>query len=423
MINLKIEILFWLSAGWLVYVYLGYPVLLWLVGLFRPFHPVGSSIDLPKVSVLLSARNEGKDIAWKIKETLAWNYPLEKFQLLVASDASEDGTDAILKGVKDPRFSFLRLDQRSGKNEALNRLNKLASGDLLFFSDANSHIGPDCLRMVVRHFADHRVGCVTGIERTVREGEDSVIAVGTRASLGYESRINALESRLGSVLVCDGSIFCVRRSLFRTLQPDLANDFELPALIGGAGHAILFDPQVVSLEKSTSSPLEEFHRKRRICGQGVLGFWRLRYCFRGLRAWELLSRKFLRWFGAIPLLVAFLSSLWLVSRPLYTTAVALQVIFYSLALAGWWFAMRGRKGHTAITFPFYFVMVNIAAFLGAVEGMLGKRFSIWDSATQSRGISRTAPFHGKNLTSSTLCGEEQIGTPTHEQCAELRSGK
>jgi len=389
------EFLFWLGLVWLGYVYLGYPALLWFIGLFRSFHADASGSYLPQVSVLISARNEQKDIGWKIAETLAWNYPREQLELLVASDASEDGTDEILANVSDPRFRALRLDERKGKNEALNRLNELAQGELLFFTDANSHIEPACLWKMVHLFADPRVGCVTGIEHTLREEKDSAVATGTRASLGYESLVNALESRIGSVLVADGSIFCVRRSLFSTLQQDLANDFELPAHIGEAGHAILFDPLAVSFEKPTSSPAEEFNRKRRICGQGILGFWRLRHCFSGLRAWQLFSRKFLRWIGGIPLALILLSNLWLVSRTFYALALALQVMFYSLALVGWSRAKRGQSTSVA-TFPFFFVLVNIAALVGVIQALSGKRFGVWESAAHSRGFHAEIPVEGEN---------------------------
>ena len=85
------EFLFWLSLAWIGYVYLGYPVLLWVIGQFKTFHPHASDSYLPKVSVLISARNERNDIGWKIAETLAWDYPREQLELLVASDASDDG--------------------------------------------------------------------------------------------------------------------------------------------------------------------------------------------------------------------------------------------------------------------------------------------------------------------------------------------
>ncbi len=415
------EFLFWLGVVWLSYVYVGYPALLWFIGFFRSFRPSTSDSYLPKVSVLISARNEQRDIEWKIAETLAWNYPKEKLELLVASDASEDGTDEILKTVTDRRFRFLRLEERRGKNEALNQLSELASGELLFFTDANSHIEGSCLQRVVQHFAEPRVGCVTGSEHTIRENEEFVVTAGTRAFLGYESLVNSLESRLGSVLVCDGSIFCIRKGLFIALQPDLANDFELPLRIGAEGRAILFDPTAISHEKATTAPREEFRRKRRICCQGMIGFWRLGRNLSGLRAWQLLSRKLLRWLGAVPLVLILASSVWLASIRFYALMLIFQFIFYDLALLGWWSAARRREGSRATTFPFYFVMVNIAAWTGVIDAVFGKRFSIWESPQQSRG-SRTKVASDKcTVAGATFAG--QALSAAGNRSAELRPEK
>ena len=380
------EAIFWLSVFWLGYVYLGYPAVLYFVGFCRSFHPVLSDGYLPKVSVLLSARNEQKDIGWKVAETLSWNYPKEKLELLVASDASDDNTDRILQNISDPCFRYLRLTERKGKNEALNCLNEMARGDLLFFSDANAHIEPDCLRKLVRYFSDPRVGCVTGSECTIRNSGEQAATAGIRASLGYEGLVNTLESRLGSVLVCDGSIFCIRRSLFRCLRADLANDLELPIHIGAERYAILFDPSASSFEKP-SSWREEFHRKRRICGQGALGAWRLRHCLSGLRGWQFFSRKVLRWLGLIPITLILISTLALISIPFYAVVFTLQAFFLALALIGWGFAARNREGPRLIGLPFYFMLVNLGALTGVLRTILGERFSVWESPTGSRGVS------------------------------------
>lgn len=417
---------FWLGVAWLGYVYAGYPALLWCAGLLTPHNTPCGDPDSPKVSVLLSARNEQKDIGWKIAETLGWDYPAEKLEVLVASDASDDNTDEILKGVSDPRFRYIRLEPRRGKNEALNQLNEIATGELLFFSDANSHIEPSCVGRMVRHFADPKVGCVTGVERTIRDGEDSAVTTGTRASLGYEALVNELESRLGSVLVCDGSIFCIRRSLFHRLQPDLANDLELPLYIGAAGQKILFDPSIVSLERSTSSPREEFNRKRRICGQGILGMWRLQRCLRGLRAWQFFSRKLLRWFGAVPLVIILVSCAMLAANPFFRVVLALQAIFYGLAMAGWWSAARQRPGGSLTAFPFFFVLVHVAALVGVVEAGFGRRFSVWDSAVQSRGPGATSVASASSVAATkaaVIASGVEILAAIPDSYAELHSGK
>ena len=183
------KILFWISALWLLYVFVGYPIVLWTIGCFRRRpHASRQDFTLP-VSVLISARNEEKDIAWKIKETLKWDYPAGELEVLVASDASEDRTDDIVASIFDSRLRLVRNSQRAGKNNSLNRLATLARGQVFFFTDANSHIPPDCLRKMVRHFADPRVGCVTGWERE-EDADRSGMAAGGGSYLGYESLMN-----------------------------------------------------------------------------------------------------------------------------------------------------------------------------------------------------------------------------------------
>lgn len=377
--------LFWLSFAWLAYVYAGYPFFLWIAGFWRRFVPESREDYFPRVSVLISARNEEKDILWKVNETLSWSYPSDRLELLIASDASEDRTDEILRSIKDSRLKHIRIGNRVGKNEALNRLVEMATGDLLLFSDANSHIGKDCLHSMVRYFADPRVGAVTGTEHTQREEAELAVGSGTRAYLDYEFTVSRLESRVGSVIVCDGSLFAIRRPLYHQLQPDLANDLELPLYIGAKGYKLLCDPHAWALEKAMRSPREEFNRKRRICGQGVLGFWRLRSCLHGFRAWQFLSRKALRWLSLVPLTLILLSTIALHASPFFKYLLGLQTAFYALALTGFLLSRIGLKGNALLTAPFYFLLVNLAAITGVLQACTGRRFAVWEVAVLSRG--------------------------------------
>ena len=101
---------FLVSVIWLAYVYGGYLLLLALVALWRRVYPLVSDEHLPSVSVLIAARNEEKDIRWKIAETLGWDYPADRLDILVASDASDDSTDEIVRGLAGPRVTFVRSD-------------------------------------------------------------------------------------------------------------------------------------------------------------------------------------------------------------------------------------------------------------------------------------------------------------------------
>lgn len=379
---------FWLGVGWLTYVYVGYPAALALLGRFRRIRPRIDAGVLPTVSVLIAARNEEQDIGWKVRQTLDWDYPADRLEVLVASDASTDSTDRILEECRDRRLTVRRLEPRRGKNAALDELARRARGELLFFTDANSSIAPQALRAIVRHFADPRVGCVTG---EMEERAASAIGDGARAYWGYEGVLKRLESAVGSVLVCVGSIFCIRRSLYRPLDPDVANDLEIPVRIAGRGYWIRYEPIARSLEVAAGSPGEEFSRRRRICAQGLLGMWRLRASLGGLRGWQFVSRKFLRWLFLVPLGLVFAAAVALGRNPWFLSVASLEGACFGLAVAGW---LRARGGHSMpglLSVPFYIVLVGGAGLAGIFDTCWGRRFPVWEAAALSRGRSASPP--------------------------------
>lgn len=377
-------LVFWVGVGWLAYVYIGYPLLLAMVTCLRRVHPIVRADALPTVSVLLAARNEERDIGWKLRQTLQWDYPADRLEVLVASDASTDRTDALIAEIQDVRLRLVRLEQRVGKNAALNEIARLATGEVLFFTDANSSIDRIALRRLVAHFADPRTGCVTG---EMDEVADTAIGAGARAYWSYESFVKALESRIGSVLVCVGSIFCIRRPLFAPLHADTANDLELPLRIGHAGHWLRYEPAARSVEPAAGSAREEFARRRRICAQGALGMWRLRSTLSGLRGWQFLSRKLLRWLVLVPMGLILVASAGLASSAGFAVLLGLQGIFYLAALAGWILARYGRHPGRLLSLPFYIVLVAVAGFTGVLDACRGRRFHVWEVAALSRGRS------------------------------------
>ena len=376
--------LFWLSIAWVVYVWIGYPMILKALSLIRSFPSLTANEYSPRVSVLIAARNEQKDIGWKLAQTLDWDYPADRLEVLVGSDASSDRTDDVIRSISDPRVRFARNQERAGKNVTLNRLARLAQGELLFFTDANTYIGPQCLKRIVRHFADPRVGCVTGMERNVTGPTTSTITAGSNAYLEYESTLNKLESKLGSVLVCDGSVYCLRRSLFTDLDPDLANDLEHPVRVGSMGSAIVYEAQARSFERCSSSAWEEFSRRRRIAAQGALALWRLRHGLRGFRLWQFVSRKFLRWLTVVPLAIAVVTSFMLRYERFFAAVLSLQVAFYALAILGLWQHRKARIPGV-LRLPFIFLLANLAVFIGVLDACRRKRFATWNIAELSRG--------------------------------------
>lgn len=377
---------FSIAVIWLGYVYVGYPVLLAVIGLVKRVHPETREDYFPPVSVLIAARNEEKDIDWKVRETLAWDYPTDRLEVLVASDASEDRTDEIVRAIDDLRLKLVRINVRGGKNSALNQVALDARGELLFFTDANAHIGPDVMRKMASHFADVRVGCVTG-STSAESTDPKVIGQAAGVYWGYESLIQVLESQIGAVLVCDGAIFCVRAHLFRRLLPEIANDVQTPMDVSNAGKWVLYEPAARAVEGETSCPREEMRRRRRICGQGFLAMLWLKRRMDMLRNWQFFSRKFLRWITLIPMLMILVSSLALARTPVFSILAALQLAFYGAALIGWFLARSNRQASRCVSVPFYTVLGVAGALLGVLDTAFGRRFAVWEIPALSRGQS------------------------------------
>lgn len=379
--------IWWISFAWLAYAYVGYPLLIALLGSIRRFRVRSRENYFPAVSVLIAARNESRDIGWKLRETLAWDYPPEKLEVLVASDASDDGTDEIVRAFSDPRVHLVRIEPRGGKVRALNHLAAIAQGDVLFFTDANSSVGEGCLRRMVAHFADSTVGCVTGATRPASDLGAGAVPRGAKAYWRYESWLAGLESRLGAVLVCDGAVHCVRRKLYVPLLPELANDLELPVRLRHAGHRVVFEPDAFAVEKETESLWEEFSRRRRIAAQGALAMWKLRHMLGGFLGWQFLSHKVLRWLTPIPLALALYASIALAAEPFFARAAVAQGLVFLAALAGLAVAVLGRRVPRVFAVPVYAIFGALATLVGVVEASMGRCFAIWESPTLSRGAS------------------------------------
>jgi cellulose synthase/poly-beta-1,6-N-acetylglucosamine synthase-like glycosyltransferase len=202
----------------------------------------------------------------------------------------------------------------------------------------------------------------------------------------YEGLLNRLESRLGSVLVATGTIFAIRRELFRPVMKDVANDFQLPAEVASQGYSVVYEPEAIAYERSTYFFREEFSRKRRIVVRGLTGYSHLRHDFGGIfRSFQFVSRKMLRWGVGVTLPVIYVASIFLLDQPIFAAFFALQNIFYIFAAIGA-LLRRGRVRTKIFFVPFYFVMVNAAAVSAIFTFLTGGRLSSWEKAETTRHV-------------------------------------
>ena len=212
--------------GIVLYAYVGYPAVLWVLGLFRRREVRRDESYCPRVILIISAHNEERIIREKIENSLALDYPKDRLRIVVASDGSVDATNDIVREYESRGVILKAFERREGKSATLNRAVLGLDADVLVFSDANAFYREDAIRKLVRNMADEEIGCVVG--KLVYLSNNSYVGRGESLYWRYESLLNGLESRLKSVLVGTGTIFAVRRTLFSPLIKDVATTSSCP---------------------------------------------------------------------------------------------------------------------------------------------------------------------------------------------------
>ena len=370
----------WCTVFLLGYVYIGYPVLLWFITRWhcRAIRPADIA---PTVTLLISAFNEARVIASKLENALALDYPKERINILVISDASTDETDAIVESFVDRGVQLLRMPERQGKTVGLNAAVQRARGEIIVFSDANIMYEPMVIKRLVRNFADPDVGCVTGDSRYT-EDRSSAAHLQENTYWHYEQKIRAMESKLGSTVGGDGAIFAIRKVLYRPLSRDAINDLVIPLQIVARGCRAIFEPAAVGFEPTAGDFAGEFRRKRRIVNRSwrgvrsvpeVLSPWAV-----GIFAWQVWSHKVLRWLVLPMVLIVGGGCFFAISEgPIYRLGalgfIGSIVVAAGGALAKDNLSRLARLAHGL----FYFYMVNLAAFLGILMAVAGKVEVVW----------------------------------------------
>jgi len=370
---------FWVSALILVYTFAGYPLVMFLASAMFP-RPVGKARITPMVSLIIAAHNEEKGIREKIENSLALDYPPERRQIIVASDCSTDRTDQIVREYSGRGVELVRLPERLGKVPAQNLAVTKAQGDILFFSDATILLPPDALAKMVRNFADLAVGCVSCEDKSIsvkdgRRVEDEGLYV------KYEMLLRRWESGVGSIVGASGCFFGIRKELWT--QPDdfLAEDFAMPLNIREQGFRTVSEPEAIAYVKAVPSAGAEFARRVRTATHGLMGLFFKRHLLNPFRfgffSVQLFSHKVLRFTVPVFMSIILVANLFLVARGnLYLGIFALQICFYLGAGAG--YLLRSSRYRPRIaSFPFYFVMVNVAIALAWVRVLQGRRHASW----------------------------------------------
>ncbi|MFA5515339.1 MAG: glycosyltransferase family 2 protein [Desulfuromonadales bacterium] len=366
------------SVGMVLYIYAGYPLAAAVLARVRA-RKVRQADLAPTVSILIAAYNEEEVIAATVLNKLSLDYPGARLEVIVVSDGSNDGTDAAVKAIADPRLRLLRQYPRAGKTAALNAAVQLARGEILVFSDANSLFRPDALGKLVRNFADPQVGYVTG-KMVYVDARGTIAGDGCGAYMRYENWLRRQESAFGSVIGVDGGIDAVRRALYRPMRPDQLPDFVLPLAVVDQGYRVVYEPEALLHEASLENPRDEYRMRVRVSLRALWALKDMRHLLAPWRdpvfAWQLWSHKVLRYLSFLFLGGAFLANaaLWNAGAP-YRLLFSVQILAY--AGAALFHCVRGAGQSRPLRFLYYFLLVNAAAAHAFGKFLLGRKQVLW----------------------------------------------
>lgn len=380
MIYSAAQIVFWISAGLLLYVYAGYPLLVFVVSLISP-KPVKRGKFEPSVTVLITAYNEEQAIGKKLENTLAIDYPKDKLEILVASDGSTDGTEAIVKEFAGRGVKLFRQEGRLGKTYTQNKAVEIATGEVILFSDATTAYPTDVMREMLPNFFDESVGCVAG-KLIYVDDSSSNVGKGARSYWNYETFLKETESRACSLIGASGCLYAVRKSAYEPMYPEACSDFLICTVVYRQGLRSVYEPNAICTEETNRQADKEMRMRVRVISQTFTDLWRNREMLNpfksGFFAVELFSHKLLRY--AVPLFLALLvisSAMLAQYSALYLAAFAVQALFYAMAIAGWILEKVGTR-LSILVIPLYFVMANLASVVGFYKFLRGERFAKWE---------------------------------------------
>jgi cellulose synthase/poly-beta-1,6-N-acetylglucosamine synthase-like glycosyltransferase len=335
----------------------------------------------PRITFLITAYNEEKSIRDKLENTLSLDYPREKLEILVASDASDDRTDQIVKEYQNQGVVLHRVEGRVGKTETQNQAVRVASGEIIIFSDATTKYRPDAIRKIVRNYNDPTIGAVSG-RYEYSNPTGAPVGFGTILFWKYENYVKSGQTRIKTVTGCCGCIYSVRRVLYEPLPRDIISDLVEPLKILEKGYRIAFEQEAVAFEATAETSKEEFGMRVRVISRGMNGLWYMRQLLNPFKysfvSFQLFSHKVLRWMIPFLLPLLLLSNLFLLDHLFYMLTFIIQLFFYMGAAGGYLFDKMGRRVKL-LAIPLYYCVVNAASIAAFFRTLFGKKAVIWET--------------------------------------------
>ena len=376
-------VVLWVAIGILGWVYLGYPLLAFVIGRIAPWrwNSVG---PVPTLTVAIAVHDEVAAIAERVADAFAQSAAdLSLVEVLVGSDGSTDRTNEIVAALAaaEPRLRLIAMP-RSGQTLTQDALFRTAIGDVVVLTDADTRFEPGCLAALADAFRDPRVGAATG-RLEWRDPDATATAANEGLYWRYERAVRALESRAGLLTAVTGALLAGRRSSYRPVPPSAAMDHLLPLYVRESGGAVVYVPNAIASDRPISGLREQFRNRTRTATRGiranlsmVVRLGPIRHPGTALAIW---SHKILRW--ATPLLGAVALGAGLVEAaqgsPAGWSVVIVILGSAAGAVVGQLIASTGRRPLRPLAFARSFAIVNLAFLRAWVDVVRGRRIEAW----------------------------------------------
>ncbi len=369
--------------------YLIYPLLIKSLEMIKkPNYSTDETIQ-PRVAVLISAFNEEKVIEKTIRNFFNSEYDLSKLEIVVGSDNSKDETNNILKSLSGEykNLKFFPFEQRRGKQGVLNLLVEKTDAEILIFSDANTIYKPDAIRKLVKFYKDSNVGGVCGRLKLLELEEALESGSQEKIYWDLETWIKDTEGKLGILIGANGGIYSIRRELFKPIPitHPVMDDFYISMKILEQKKDFIYIKDAVAEEHIAPSVKDEFNRKVRNNSMNLFTLQAIKKLMSpayGLVSYGLWSHKIIRWMTPVILLLLFVINIFILSvHPVFQFTFGVQIIFYIFAFIGLLLKILKIR-FTPFLLCYYFVLTNIAMFIGIYRFIFNKQKTFWQSTAR-----------------------------------------
>jgi len=378
-------VLFFSSLLLLLHSYILYPLSIWILTVSIKKKFFKDDDYLPNVSIIISVFNEEKVIENTLRILQECYYPKEKVEILVGSDNSTDKTNNILEGLLQEfgNIKVFNFNQRRGKPHVINDLVKVAKGEILIFCDANTLYNKEAVKKLVKYYVDPTVGGISG-KLKLRDFEKSKSGSQEKKYWDAEVWLKEKEGSLGILIGANGGIYSIRKEYFEKIPSGypVMDDFYISLKVIEKGKAFLYINDAIAEEYAAPTIRAEFNRKIRNNSIMMSTIKTIKLLLNpkfGLISYALWSHKIIRWFTPVLLLMIFFCNIILLNEnTLFVVFFIIQFIFYSSAVMGYILKKLNIK-LTPLLLSFYFVMTNVAMFIGTLKFLFRKQTPFWQS--------------------------------------------